>query len=124
MSKKIKESNAGEQAKEAVQHLFKRNNKKYSFKQLKKEFKNRFQPDELFQAIENLVAENYLEKRGTQLQLKSGKRELEQAEPKKSFRGIEGVVDMTMSGYAFVITAEKDKDIFVDKYDLFTALDG
>jgi ribonuclease R len=124
MSKKNKESNAGEQVKEAVQQLFKRNNKKYSFKQLKKEFKARFSPEKLFQAIEILVAENYLEKRGTQLQLKHKKEENVVIEEKKSFRGIEGVVDMTMSGYAFVITSEKDKDIFIDKYDLFTALDG
>ncbi len=95
-----------------------------SFKQLKKKFSRRFHKDDLHDVVHHLADTGFLEFRGTQFRhvpgVESG------AEPAAGHQDhfIEGVVDMTSGGHAYVISPESAQDVWVDRKNLNTAMDG
>ncbi|MBA3649176.1 MAG: ribonuclease R [Chitinophagales bacterium] len=105
-------------------YLLQEPGKFFSFKQLKKKFK-RFDKDELHAAVQQLLEEGFLQPRGTQFQYVA--RELkENGESENEYREdiMEGVIDMISSGHAYVISPDSEKDIWIDRRNQKTALDG
>src|SRR5258705_3675322 len=98
-----------------------------SFKQLKKKFGNRFHKGDLYDAVHNLVDIGFLDERSNQFRYREEqvKPEASHAVGKPSSRDvIEGVIDITQRGHAYVVSEQSKKDVWVDKRNVLNALDG
>src|ERR1043165_1808910 len=98
-----------------------------SFKQLKKKFGNRFHKGDLYDAVHNLVDIGFLEERSNQFRHREEQVEQEQTRPlgKPAARDIiEGVIDITQRGHAYVESEQSKTDVWVDKRNILNALDG
>src|SRR5580765_1808374 len=102
-----KEKNKISHAEHALVNYFLQEPAKYfSFKQLRKKFK-RFQKEELYEVVQQLLVEGFLEARGTQFRHPAGAGLRETtAGVKTSDDLIEGIVDMTASGHGYVISPD------------------
>ena len=105
-----------------VNYFLQESGRFFSFKQLKKKFANRFQKDELHDAVHHLAEEGFLEFRGSQFRHLPP--EIEEAIGIQQPNQIMGVVDMTSGGNAYIISPDSEQDIWVDRRNLYTALDG
>ena len=92
-------------------------NKQFSKKQVLKKFIHRFSKTEIIGAFENLIeTERVEESLGNRFRFKR-KRDFEKMI-------VEGTVDAKASGFAFVISEEMPKDIFVAAHNVGQALAG
>lgn len=105
-----------EQAATLVMGIFTRNPKKiFNYKQLSKHLllKDQHEKDQVNNALYNLSKQEMLE------QVERGKFRL------KARAGyVNGTIDMTQHGYAFLVSEEIDQDVFIARNSLATALDG
>ena len=115
---------------EVIKVLMKSGEPKLSFKQIKKKLKHQHTAEQLHAAVNILVSENRLSKRGTVIFLtKEKKKEAENAEGEnatapQSGNVFEGVIEFTQSRNAWVITPESKKDIAIDFRNTGKAFEG
>jgi len=105
-----------EQASTLVMGIFTRNPKKiFNYKQLAKQLllKDQRDKDQVNNALFNLAKEEMLE------QVERGRFRLK---PRAGY--VNGTIDMTQRGYAFLVSDEIDQDVFIARNSLKTALDG
>ena len=95
---------------------------KYSFKQIKKQLSAKFPVDVLYATVKDLEEEKILVSRGTHYKLVAeDKRENRQL---VSVNTIEGEIEMTQSGNAFLIKSSLPEDLRIHESNLGSALDG
>lgn len=97
--------------------------KKVTFKQVKKKLSHRFSKEELYDALEKLRADGKVESRGSAFK-RGGELKKEIQEEKQGLHIIEGIVDMTGQGNAYIISPESTQDIYIDRNNLATAFDS
>lgn len=97
--------------------------KKITFKQVKKKLSHRFSKDELYNALKLLEADGKIENKGSRFKRSSGLKEEVQRE-KQEIHIVEGIVDMTGQGNAYVISPGSKQDIYIDNKNLGTAFDS
>ncbi|MCO5248324.1 MAG: ribonuclease R [Chitinophagales bacterium] len=131
MSKKKKEkskepSSINQDLKDAILIYLKKlkNNKPISERQISKHLEPRYTKKEILQALYKLTANGILSLHDSnKFQLKSDKR----PGSSKVYHGGEeviGIVDMTKSGSAYIVTEEEGEDIFVSPRDTNKAMHG
>jgi ribonuclease R len=120
-NKKIKGSklSARDLSRAIFKHLKTNYRKQYNPKQLVRKLKVTNSPDAVQHAIEELVAKKKL------IATDNYKYQYNQEEAKKSSKTyLEGRVDMTRNGSAFIVVENREDDVFVPSNRLQTALDG
>ncbi|HYV95132.1 MAG TPA: ribonuclease R [Chitinophagales bacterium] len=98
-----------------------------SFKQLKKKFGSRFHKGDLYDAVHNLVDIGFLEERSNQFRHHEEQAQLEvpRTGVKPGSRDIiEGVIDITQRGHAYVVSEQSKNDVWIEKRNVLNALDG
>lgn len=122
MSSEKKHSDKHLRAEHAIVNYFLQEQGRFvSFKQLKKKFSNRFHKDDLYQSVQSLMESGFLQQRGSQFRHVVASENTWQQEEEDL---LEGVVDMTSSGSAYVISPSSEQDIWVSSENLNTAFDG
>lgn len=123
MAKRKKSSLSQSKAENVLADFFLNEEDRFvSFKQLKKKFGNRFQKGDLYEAVHGLVEIGFLEERGNQFRHASVKEEV--PEVKKREDVLEGVLDVTQRGHAYVISDQSKADVWVERRNLANAMDG
>lgn len=97
--------------------------KKVTFKQVKKKLSHRFSKEELYNALKHLEESGKVEGRGSSFK-RGGELKKEIQEEKQGLHIIEGIVDMTGQGNAYIISPESTQDIYIDRNNLATAFDS
>ena len=123
MAGKNKSSKVSRAEHAVVNYFLQERGKFVSFKQLKKKFSSRFHKDELYEAVQQLAENKFLEQRGSQFRYAPESGGVEE-EDQKGGNIIEGVVDVTAAGHAYIESPDSEQDVWVDRRNLNTALDG
>ncbi|MEO5675345.1 MAG: ribonuclease R [Chitinophagales bacterium] len=108
---------------EVVNYFLQEGNRFVSFKQLKKKFGSRFHKDDLYDAVQHLAAIGFLEERSNQYR-HTEKKGLPNDFPPEAANLMEGVIDITQRGHAYVISEKSKNDVWIDKRNVGNALDG
>lgn len=108
--------------------------KKFSFKQMKKKLTDDFKKDEIYFGIKTLTDQGVLEQRGTHYRLKAdkginvpataetdGKAPLV---PVKKENVVTGKIEITQSGYGFLVSPTREIDIKISNRHIGVAMDG
>jgi ribonuclease R len=105
-------------AESQIKKLFRSNpTKLLSFKQVVKRIKGDFTREEVYKAVHDLVSAGELkEPNSYRFQLARGKQ--------LSTKVLQGVVSMTSSGFAFVMTDDLPQDVYINRSNTSNALDG
>ncbi|MBA2408209.1 MAG: hypothetical protein H0V65_09500, partial [Chitinophagales bacterium] len=105
-----------------VNYFLQEQGKFFSFKQLRKKFSKRFQKEELQECVQLLIQSGFLTSRGTQFRHVVAPTEEQPITDIDDI--IEGVIDVTAAGHAYVVSPDRDQDIWVSRDNLNTAFDG
>lgn len=92
--------------------------KQFSFKQVSKKLADEYDKSEIYEAIQSLLGSGEIEKTDINRLLLSQKSRL------KFQQVIEGVIDMTSTGNAYLISPETKHDVFISAKNLNRAFDG
>lgn len=100
-----------------------------SFKQLKKKFGSRYHKGDLYDAVHNLADIGFLEERSNQFrhtpEMAKPSGESPLAPKETTGRNIiEGVIDITQRGHAYVVSEQSQHDVWIEKRNVLNALDG
>ena len=112
---------------EVIKVFMKSGEPKLSFKQLKKKLSHKYTAEQLHGAVNILVSENRLTKRGTVIFLSHEKKKENKntnEESRSNGEVLEGVIEFTQSRNAWVICPESKKDIAVDFRNTGKAFEG
>ena len=120
---KPKSKRGGTTPHEEVVKLFKsKPGIKLSFKQIKKEVSHKFPVDIIYAAVKDLEDEQILISRGTHYKLKADDRN--ENKNLQSVHTIEGQIEMTMNGNAYLVNSALPSDLKIHASNLASALDG
>jgi ribonuclease R len=123
MGKQAKSGKGKSKAEHALADFFLNEEDRFvSFKQLKKKFGRRFDKSDLYQAVQDLVRIGFLEERSNQFRHRSTTGEMPETADRQDI--IEGVLDVTQRGHAYVVSDKSKKDVWVEKRNLGNGLDG
>lgn len=100
-----------------------------SFKQLKKKFGSRYHKGDLYDAVHNLVDTGFLEERSNQFRhipesVQSPRDSRRESKETPGRNIIEGVIDITQRGHAYVVSEQSPKDVWIERRNVLNALDG
>jgi len=123
MASKKKSSSKNSKAEAALADFFLNEESRFvSFKQLKKKFGSRFHKGELYDAVHDLVSIGFLEERSNQYRHTASK--LPDSESANRKDVIEGVLDVTQRGHAYLVSEQSKQDVWIEKRNVSNALDG
>ncbi|MBX7107916.1 MAG: ribonuclease R [Chitinophagales bacterium] len=105
-----------------VNHFLQEQGRFVSFKQLKKKFSSRFHKDELYQAVQTLLASGFLQQHGSQFRHSLQPDSVAASAVSDSL--VEGIIEVTAAGHGYVISSGNDQDIFINRDHRHTALNG
>src|SRR5438105_4377587 len=103
--------------------FFLQENRFVSFKQLKKKLGNRIDKGDLYAAVHHLTEIRFLEERSNQFR-RASKEEFLDGEGRTKGEVVEGVVDMTAQGHAYLVSEQLKTDAWIDKRNMLSAFDG
>ncbi|MBA2422268.1 MAG: hypothetical protein H0V61_03485, partial [Chitinophagales bacterium] len=105
-----------------VNYFLEEQGKFFSFKQLRKKFSKRFQKEELHECVQSLIQSGFLTARGTQFRHVAATKSIQTADEIDDV--VDGLINITASGHAYLISPDREQDVWVSRDNLNTAFDG
>ncbi len=105
-----------------VNYFLSEKNTFISFKKLKKKFADEFGKHDLHAAVDYLVGQGFLERRGNQYRHVAAPRMFDTSVQSGAI--LEGVLDVTRKGDAYLVSDQSEKDVWISRTNLGTALPG